>query len=189
MAGLPRRPVTTGAAALIGCTAMLAALAALPAGPAWARPAAAETAAAAAGTPRSGAASVTAGRAAPPDAATAGTPDRAAPADSASPGTPGAGALPGTNLLLNPGAEAGAASGRGWDSVTIPGWQVVSGLPTVVRYGTPRYPQATGQWPLVPGGQLFAGGAGGTARLRQSVSLRPPPGPATDAGASADTRP
>jgi YVTN family beta-propeller protein len=152
MAGLPRRPVTTGAAALIGCTAMLAALAALPTGPAWARPARAGTAAAPAGTRHSGAGAGAAGRAARPHAATAGT--------------PAAGAPPGTNLLLNPGAQTGAASGRGWDSVTIPGWQVVSGLPTVVRYDTPRYPQATGRWPLVPGGQLFAGGAGGTARLR-----------------------
>jgi hypothetical protein len=39
---------------------------------------------------------------------------------------------PGTNLLLNPGAQAGAASAEGWDAVTIPGWQVSSGLPTVV---------------------------------------------------------
>jgi YVTN family beta-propeller protein len=81
-------------------------------------------------------------------------------------------ARPGSNLLLNPGAEAGAASARGWDSVTIPGWQVASGLPTVVRYGTPGFPRATGRWPQVRGGRLFAGGAGGTARLRQLVRLR-----------------
>ena len=82
-------------------------------------------------------------------------------------------ARPGSNLLLNPGAEAGAASARGWDSVTIPGWQIAGGLPTVVRYGTPGFPQATGRWPLVRGGRLFAGGTGGTARLRQLVRLRP----------------
>jgi hypothetical protein len=51
-------------------------------------------------------------------------------------------ARPGTNLLANPGAQAGAASARGWDSVTIPGWQVSSGLPTVVRYGTTHFPVA-----------------------------------------------
>ncbi len=85
---------------------------------------------------------------------------------------------PGTNLLLNPGAQTGAVSAHGWDSVTIPGWQVVSGLPTAVRYGTQRFPPATGRWPMVPGGQLFAGGAGGTARLRQSVSLARAPGSA-----------
>ena len=86
-------------------------------------------------------------------------------------------APPGTGLLLNPGAQAGAFSGHGWDSVTIPGWQVASGLPTVVRYGTHGFPPATGRWPAVPGGQLFAGGAGGTARLRQLVPLRSPAGP------------
>ena len=81
-------------------------------------------------------------------------------------------ARPGRNLLLNAGAEAGAASARGWDSVTIPGWAVASGLPTVVRYGTLRFPQATGRWPLVRGGRLFAGGTGGTTRLRQLIRLR-----------------
>ncbi len=79
---------------------------------------------------------------------------------------------PGTNLLLNPGAQAGAFSVQGWDAVTIPGWQVVSGLPTVVRYGTRRFPRVTGKGPAVRGGQLFAGGAGGTARLRQVVRLK-----------------
>ncbi|HEX3752383.1 MAG TPA: alkaline phosphatase family protein [Streptosporangiaceae bacterium] len=85
-------------------------------------------------------------------------------------------ARPGSNLLVNPGAQAGAASARGWDSVTIPGWQVSSGLPTVVRYGTTHFPGAIGTWPAGPGGQMFAGGAGGTARLRQVVPLRSPAG-------------
>ena len=83
---------------------------------------------------------------------------------------------PGTNLLANPGAQAGAASARGWDSVTIPGWQVSSGLPTVVRYGTRHFPVASGTRPALPGGQMFAGGAGGTARLRQVIPLRSPAG-------------
>ena len=34
-------------------------------------------------------------------------------------------------------------------AVTIPGWQVSSGLPTVVPYGAPRLARATGQWPAV----------------------------------------
>jgi YVTN family beta-propeller protein len=88
-------------------------------------------------------------------------------------------------LLLNPGAETGAVSRQGWDSVTIPGWQVVSGLPTAVRYGTQRFPSATGRWPMVAGGQLFAGGAGGTARLRQSVSLQRAPAGGSGAHGSA----
>jgi hypothetical protein len=86
-------------------------------------------------------------------------------------GQPGAGKL-GPDLIVNPGAQSGAYSVRGWDAVTIPGWQIVTGLPTVVRYGTPRFPSATGRPPELRSGQLFAGGAGGTARLRQVVALR-----------------
>jgi YVTN family beta-propeller protein len=91
-------------------------------------------------------------------------------------------APPGANLLLNPGAQAGANSARGWDAVTIPGWQVASGLPTVVRYGASKFPSITGRQPAVRGGQLFAGGAGGTARLRQVVSLRSSTGTRPPAG-------
>ena len=75
-----------------------------------------------------------------------------------------AGAVTGQNLVRNPGAEAGAASAQGWDAVTIPGWSVDSGLPTDVGYGTRGFPKA-------PDGRLFAGGAGGTARLSQIVAL------------------
>jgi hypothetical protein len=74
-----------------------------------------------------------------------------------------------TNLLVNPGAEAGARSVHGYDAVTIPGWQVTRGLPTVVRYGTKRFPAAAGKR---QGKQLFVGGAGGTAWLRQRIPLR-----------------
>ena len=122
-----------------------------------------------------------AGSPAPASAASPASPARAhltalGRASGAGPGRPAA-ARPGSNLLANPGAEAGAVSAHGWDSVTIPGWQVVSGLPTVARYGTRHFPRITRQWPAVPGGQLFAGGAGGTARLRQTVSLRSPAWP------------
>jgi YVTN family beta-propeller protein len=86
------------------------------------------------------------------------------------------------NLLLNPGAQAGAPSARGWDAVTIPGWIVTSGLPTVVRYGTAGFPRATGVGPAVRGGQLFAGGAGGTARLQQVIRLRTAGGRRVPAG-------
>jgi Phosphoesterase family len=91
-------------------------------------------------------------------------------------------APPGTNLLLNPGAQTGAASAQGWDAVTIPGWQVSSGLPTVVHYGVPHLAAATGKGPAVPGGSLFVGGAGGTARLTQMVSLRQAAGPLLPGG-------
>jgi YVTN family beta-propeller protein len=76
------------------------------------------------------------------------------------------GATAQANLLRNPGAQAGAASAHGWDSVTIPGWTVVSGLPTVVGYATKGF--AHGR----RGGQLFAGGPGGTARLNQRVTFQ-----------------
>ncbi len=82
----------------------------------------------------------------------------------------------GENLLRDPGAQTGAASVQGWDSVTIPGWTVVRGLPTVVRYGTAGFPAAYGSFPAARGGQLFAGGLGGTAVLRQVIRLRPASG-------------
>src|ERR1700722_1159170 len=82
----------------------------------------------------------------------------------------------GRNLLGNPGAQTGVASVQGWDSVTIPGWTIVRGLPTVVRYGTKGFPAAGGTFPDRPGGQLFAGGNGGTTVLRQTVRLRAPGG-------------
>jgi YVTN family beta-propeller protein len=100
-----------------------------------------------------------------------------------------AGALLGTpaaahaNLLRNPGAEAGAASDQGWDSVTIPGWKVAQGLPTVVRYGTQGFPAVSRGARGGHHGQLFAGGPGGTARLAQWVGLRAPGGGTVVAGA------
>ena len=89
---------------------------------------------------------------------------------------PLAGVGAGVNLLGNPGAQAGDPSGHGWDSVTIPGWQVVAGLPTVVRYGTAGFPRATGRFPARRSGQLFSGGVGGTAVLGQQLVLRSPDG-------------
>ena len=89
---------------------------------------------------------------------------------------PVARARAGVNLLGNPGAQTGDASGHGWDSVTIPGWQVATGLPTVVRYGTAGFPRVTGRFPARRGGQLFSGGVGGTAVLGQQFALRSPDG-------------
>jgi YVTN family beta-propeller protein len=90
------------------------------------------------------------------------------------------------NQLLNPGADAGASSGQGWDSVTIPGLRVAAGLPTVVRYGTKGFPAIAGSRRHRPGDQLFAGGAGGTARLVQWVRLRSPAGGPVARGARYD---
>jgi hypothetical protein len=55
-------------------------------------------------------------------------------------------AAPGTNLLLHPEA--------------------------VVRYGTPGFPKTAKAWPANRG-NLFAGGAGGTAKLVQQASVTP----------------
>jgi YVTN family beta-propeller protein len=72
------------------------------------------------------------------------------------------------NLLQNSAAGIGAFSAQGWDSVTIPGWKVREGLPTVVRRGTRGFPVRASA-----GKRLFAGGPGGPALLEQQVSLRP----------------
>jgi YVTN family beta-propeller protein len=87
----------------------------------------------------------------------------------------GAAAGSGSDLLVNPRATVGDVSAQGWDAVTIPGWRVSAGLPTVVQPGTAGFPAATGKWPASRG-RIFAGGAGGTARLTQSVPLRLPSG-------------
>jgi YVTN family beta-propeller protein len=99
----------------------------------------------------------------------------AAPARPAS-ARPAPAAPPGTNLLLNPGAAAGDVSRLGWDAVTIPGWPIRQGLPTVVSYGTKGFPGATGAQPPGHPGRLFVGGAGGPAVLTQQVPLRAGPG-------------
>jgi hypothetical protein len=89
----------------------------------------------------------------------------------------------GTNLLVNPGAEAGDASKNGWSTVTIPGWRVGSGLPTVVHYGNKGFPHRAATGPRNRGRQMFVGGAGGTARLTQHVALLAPSGGPLPAGA------
>jgi YVTN family beta-propeller protein len=102
--------------------------------------------------------------AAGPSGAVAGGPTRAA-----------------ANLLRNGDGGVGAYSLQGWDSVTIPGWRVVQGLPTVVRSGTRGFPAASG---LPRAARLFAGGPGGTAILSQDVSLRSPRGALLGTGTS-----
>lgn len=60
----------------------------------------------------------------------------------------------GTNLLKNPGAEAGAASSNGYATVSIPGW-VTYYTPTVVRYGTPGGFPSRAQGSAISGGRNF----------------------------------
>lgn len=63
----------------------------------------------------------------------------------------------GTNLIVNAGAEAGAA---GTDLKTpvasIPGWTTQSGKPTVLAYNETGYVQLTNRTPPNPGFQYFA---------------------------------
>jgi hypothetical protein len=116
---------------------------------------------------------------APQSPTTATVPATSVPSDTVPPDT----VPPGTNLLRNPGAEAGARSVHGWDAVTIPGWRVAAGLPTVVRYGTKGFPAGGGAG---RGRQLFVGGAGGTARLRQRIALSAGSGGRIGSGVSYD---
>jgi YVTN family beta-propeller protein len=97
----------------------------------------------------------------------------AASAQAAASASRAGGASPGANLLRNGSAQAGTVSQQGWDAVTIPGWQIAGGLPTVVRYGTAGFPPAADAGRRGSGQRLFAGGAGGTAQLTQQVPLRP----------------
>jgi Phosphoesterase family len=80
----------------------------------------------------------------------------------------------GTNLIENGGAEVGDSSASGYDAVTIPGWQVALGLPTVVAYGDKGFLDRRTPGPSHRGAQFFAGGAGGTAALVQIVPVRYP---------------
>ena len=90
-----------------------------------------------------------------------------------------------TNLIRNGGAELGDASENGYDAVTIPGWRVLSGLPSVIDYGTPGFAARHSPRPPSSGRQLFIGGAGGSAALSQSVPIRLP---IVDSGSEAGPR-
>ena len=75
--------------------------------------------------------------------------------------TAGAIATAGTNLIQNGGAETGDRSDTGWDAVTIPGWQIVSGLPSVIGYGTKNFV-----------GSAFASRYGGNAIARKQMMTK-----------------
>lgn len=92
------------------------------------------------------------------------------------------------NLLVNPGAEFGDASGLGNGVVTVPGW-TVTGNPTVIQYGTLKNSWPTGlsfQMPNLPaifgypgtnqappdgGDQFFGGGNVTSSNFTQTVDL------------------
>jgi hypothetical protein len=83
---------------------------------------------------------------------------------------------PGVDLITNGGAEAGAASASGYDAVTIPGWRIAGGLPSVIAYGTAGFVPKTVPRPPSSGRRLFVGGAGGPATLSQRIALTTPNG-------------
>ncbi|MET7419691.1 hypothetical protein [Dactylosporangium sp. NPDC005555] len=65
-----------------------------------------------------------------------------------------------TNLLTNPGAEAG-----------LSGWTVAEGGPAVIAYGTAGYPTQTGPGPANRGANFFGGGTSARSRMTQAVPL------------------
>lgn len=82
----------------------------------------------------------------------------------------------GGNLIVNGGADAGAAS-DGFSSVPIPGW-TINGPLTVVAYdtpdpdGLPPFPTSTGPGPDDRGANFFAGGPdNGSSSASQVVSV------------------
>ncbi len=92
------------------------------------------------------------------------------------------------NLLVNPGAELGDASGLGNGTVSVPGW-TVTGNPTVIQYGTLKNSWPTGlsfqlpnlwhgvsyptadQAPPSSGDQFFGGGNVTSSTITQTVNL------------------
>jgi hypothetical protein len=92
----------------------------------------------------------------------------------------------GANLVLNSGAESGAPSQSAYDAVTLPGWTTSSGLPTAPEYGgapgsvvPAAFLSLSSPGPHNRGNAFFAGGAGGTAVLSQTVPLNPVAGQVT----------
>jgi hypothetical protein len=79
----------------------------------------------------------------------------------------------GANLIVNGNGEAGSASPSGMTSVTIPGWTVTAGSPTVVAYGTAGgFPTATDPGPANRGSNFFAGGQNSAlSSIAQTIDL------------------
>ena len=79
----------------------------------------------------------------------------------------------GTNIITNPGAEAGTGSPSGNDIEAIPGWTTTGNF-TAVQYGAPAFPATTDPGPVSRGANFFAGGpdnASSTAMQTQSLGF------------------
>ena len=68
--------------------------------------------------------------------------------------------MPAGNLVVNPGAEAGAGSPDASQQLPLPGWTVESTF-TAVQYGAPGFLTAADSTALGGGVNFFAGGPGG----------------------------
>jgi hypothetical protein len=77
-------------------------------------------------------------------------------------------AIPAGNLLVNPGAEAGAGATDASTIVAPPGWSVESTF-TAVAYGAPDFPTVADATALGGGTNFFAGGPGGATSAATQV--------------------
>lgn len=78
---------------------------------------------------------------------------------------------PGTNLLVNPGAEAGLCTRSGYDAMTVPGWTVTEGAADSVCFGAIGFPRPDVNGSLRRGRAFFSGGGTGDASMFQHVDL------------------
>ena len=81
----------------------------------------------------------------------------------------------GRNLVVNGGAELGAASSNGTIYVRVPAWSPVPGKSpiNVVNYGYDDFPAINAPGPTLRGKHLFFGGVLPDAAGKQSVNLAP----------------
>ncbi|HEY7176230.1 MAG TPA: alkaline phosphatase family protein, partial [Micromonosporaceae bacterium] len=80
-------------------------------------------------------------------------------------------APPGTNLLVNPNAEAGTCTTSGYDAMTVPGWTVTDGSADSVCYGAVGFPRPDVPAPADRGRAFFSGGATGDSTMTQIVNV------------------
>jgi hypothetical protein len=85
--------------------------------------------------------------------------------------------LPATpNLIANPGAEDGPG-GTGGPVASIPGWLILDGDATVIRYDSGAgHPRSRDPGPAQRGRQFFGGGNVPRTRLAQDIVLPDPSG-------------
>ncbi|MGZ8632655.1 MAG: hypothetical protein ACXWZZ_02215 [Solirubrobacteraceae bacterium] len=81
---------------------------------------------------------------------------------------PAGAVVPGGNLLVNPGAEAGPGAPDSSQQLPLPGWTVESTF-TAVQYGTSGFPTIADSTALGGGVNFFAGGPGGALSAATQV--------------------